>query len=251
MMIGYMANNVLPLRAGELVRVYVVARRWRRGFWTALATLVVERVLDSLAIVLILGVLVLLVPVPAVFRWTAVTLLAVDAVAVAALALLAAAPATGRRLIAALTRRWPAAGDRLARAYDRFVLGLAGVRTPAHVLPLIAWSALVWLAPALAAWTALRALHLDLPLVVGFTVLAFVGMGIAIPSAPAYVGVFHYAAVLALEIFGVSRPEALGYAILFHAAQFVPITVVGWIFLLREQLSLGEATHARPTEEVG
>ena len=55
-MIGYMANNILPLRAGELVRVYVVSRRWGRGFWAVLGTLVVERVLDSLAIVGILAV---------------------------------------------------------------------------------------------------------------------------------------------------------------------------------------------------
>src|SRR4029450_11134955 len=73
MMIGYMANNVLPLRAGEVVRVYVVARRWSASLrtaarphpcWATLATLVVERVLDSLAVVLILAVLVLVVPVP-------------------------------------------------------------------------------------------------------------------------------------------------------------------------------------------
>src|SRR2546430_8928388 len=64
-MIGYMANNLLPLRAGEVVRVYVVARRWSaagadgtgRVFWTALATLIVERVLDSFAVVLMLGAL--------------------------------------------------------------------------------------------------------------------------------------------------------------------------------------------------
>lgn len=250
-MIGYMVNNVLPLRAGEIVRVYVVARRWRRGFWTTLATLVVERVLDSLAIVLILGILVLLIPVPAVFRWTAATLLAIDVGAVAALALLAVAPGVGRRLIGVLTRHWPGLDERLTRVFDRFVRGLDGIRTPAHLPPLIVWSALVWVAPALAAWTMLRALDLPLPLVVGWTVLAFVGMGVSIPSAPGYVGVFHYAAVLALEVFGVPRATALGYAILFHATQFIPVTLVGWIFLLREHLSLGEATHARPAQEAG
>ncbi len=250
-MIGYMVNNILPLRAGELVRVYVVRRRWRRGFWTTLATLVVERVLDSLAVVLILGVLVLLIPVPAIFRWTAVTLLAADAVAITAMAVLVAAPASGRRLVAALTRRRPGLGDRITRVFDRFVLGLDGVRTLAHLPPLLVWSTLVWVAPALAAWAMLRALDLDLPLLVSWTVLAFVGMSMSIPSAPGYVGVFHYAAVLALEVFGVPRPTALGYAIIFHATQFIPMTVVGWIFLLREQLSLGEATHVHPAEEAG
>ncbi len=250
-MIGYMVNNILPLRAGEIVRVYVVARRWRRGTWTTLATLVVERVLDSLAIVLIIGVLVLVIPVPAVFRWTAATLLGIDVVAIGALGFLACRPSTGRRVMGILVRRWPALEERLTRGFDRFVRGLDGVRSPAQLPGLIVWSVLVWVAPALAAWTMLRALDLPLPFVVGCAVLAFVGLGVSIPSAPGYVGVFHYAAVLALEIFDVPRATALGYAILFHASQFIPITLVGWVFLMREHLSLGEATHARPAGEAG
>ncbi len=74
-----------------------------------------------------------------------------------------------------------------------------------HILPLIVWTILVWLAPALAAWTMLQAMDLHLPLTAGWTVLAFVGLSVSIPSAPGYVGIFHYAAVLALEIFGVTR----------------------------------------------
>jgi glycosyltransferase 2 family protein len=242
MMIGYMVNNVLPLRAGELVRVYVVARRWGRGFWTALATLIVERVLDSLAIILVLGMLVLLIPVPPIFRWTAVTLLVIDALAVAALVTLTTAPATCIRVVTRLTRRWPGLGARAVTVFD----GLDGIRTPAHLLPMLAWTTLVWLVPALAAWTMLRALDIKLSLLAGWTVLAFVGLGVSIPSAPGYVGVFHYAAVLALEMFDVPRSASLGYAILFHASQIIPITVVGWIFLLREHMSFGEATQRRP-----
>ncbi|MBI4629964.1 MAG: flippase-like domain-containing protein, partial [Candidatus Rokubacteria bacterium] len=70
--------------------------------------------------------------------------------------------------------------------------------------------------------------------------------GVSIPSAPGYVGVFHYAAVLAVEIFDVPRAAGLGYALLFHASQVIPITLVGWLFLLREHLSLGEAARAQP-----
>lgn len=246
-MIGYMVNNVLPLRAGEVVRVYVVARRWGRGFWTALATLVVERVLDSLVIVLVLAVLVLVLPVPAVFRWAAGTMLAVDLIAVALLALFAVAPQRCGRGLERLTRPWPELTRRLSSVFERFVLGLDGIRTPAHLLPLIVWTALVWLAPALAAWTILRAVGLDvLPLAAGWAVLAFVGLGISIPSAPSYVGVFHYAAVLALGMFDVPREPALGFAIVFHASQVIPVTLAGWLFLLREHVNLGEATRARP-----
>lgn len=250
-MIGYMVNNILPLRAGEIVRVYVVARRWHRGFWTALATLVIERVLDSLVLILILGVLVLLIPVPAAFRWAAATLLAVDLLAVAALGFLAAAPTAGERLVRRLTGRWPRLADPAARGLHRFVQGLDGIRTAAHVVPLALWTIVVWMAPAIAAWVTFRAMHLDLPWLAAWTVLAFVGIGISIPSAPGYVGVFHYAVVLALQIFDVPRSAALSYALVFHASQVISITATGWVYLLREDLSLGEATHARPPEGSG
>jgi uncharacterized protein (TIRG00374 family) len=251
-MIGYMANNVLPLRAGEVVRVYVLGRRLReaerttgaQSFWLVTATLVVERVLDSLVIVLMLAVLVLMIPVPRVVEWAAGVLFAVDVVGVSALVLIARAPGFCRRLLARLPARWPAAARTIMSIFDTGLRGLDGIRTPSHAPRLVLWTALVWLLPATAAWAMLRAVHLDLPFGAGFTVLAFVGVGVSVPSAPGYVGVFHAAATAALEVFGVPRSTALAYALLFHASTIVPITLVGWLFLLREHVSLGEARRA-------
>ena len=247
-MIGYMVNNVLPLRAGELVRVYVVAKRWGHGFWTALATLIVERVLDSLVIVLIMAVLVLRVPVPPTLEIGAAVVLAIDLVAVAVLCSLAVAPVRARRVIERLTRRWPALQRRVVAILETFVLGLEGIRTRAHLLPLVLWTVVVWVLPAFITWTMLRALQLELPWIAAWVVLAFVGLGVAIPSAPGYIGVFHAAATIALSIFSVPTTAAFGFALLLHAAQIVPITVVGWIYLLREHLTLADATsrHGGP-----
>jgi len=255
-MIGYMANNLLPLRAGELVRVYVAARRLREqrrdsfgsSLWLAGATVVVERVLDSLTLVLFLAVLIFFIPVPRAFEYAAALILAADAIAAAALVSLAIAPDHSRRLLARLCRRWPALEARATGVLDIFGRGLEGVRTPAHLAPLMAWTVIAWVLPALGAWALLRAVHLDLPLLAGWTVLTFVGFGISIPSAPGYIGVWHAAAVLALSMFGVSQATALGYAILYHASQFVPITLIGWLFLVREHMTLGEATRARPAD---
>ena len=245
-MIGYMANNVLPLRAGEFVRVYVVARRWGHGFWTTLATLIVERVLDSLVIVLAIVVLVLRRPVPRTLEIGAIVLLMIDLVAVTALGFLAIAPASARRILERLTRRWPTVQRRVDGIVTTFARGLEGVRTRSHFLPLLLWTVIVWIIPAAIAWTMFRALHLELPWIAGWAVIAFVGLGIAIPSAPGYVGVFHAAATLALTMFGVPTTAAFGYALLSHATQIIPITIVGWIFLLREHVTLTEATHAHP-----
>jgi glycosyltransferase 2 family protein len=254
MMIGYMANNVLPLRAGEVVRIYIVARRWRASgpagrihpFWTTLATLVVERVLDSLVVVLILAVLVLVLPVPRFLEVAALVVLAIDLAGIAVLIALVAAPQGCARLVVRLAGRWPGLQRRLLRGFETFVHGLDGIRTPSHVVPLVGWTVFVWLVPAMAAWTMLLAMDLPLPILAGWAVLAFVGLGISIPSAPGYVGVFHAAVVLAVGLFGVPQPAAVGYALLFHASQILPVTLLGWLYLLREHVSLGEAAHARP-----
>ena len=248
-MIGYMVNNVLPLRAGEFVRVYVVARRWGHGFWTVLATLIVERVLDSLFIVLATVVLIFRIPVPRTLEIAAAILLTIDLAAVAVLGFVAVAPGPARALVERLTHRWPALQRRLVGILETFGRGLLGIRTRAHLLPLALWTAVVWMVQAAAAWTLLRALHLELPWIATWAVLAFVSLGAAIPSAPGYVGVFHAAATIALTIFGVSATAAFGYALLFHATQIIPVTVTGWVYLLREQLSLADATRARPAPE--
>ena len=257
MMIGYMANNVLPLRAGEVVRVYVVARRWNKApgasrshpFWTTLATLIVERVLDSLIVVLILAVLVLVVPVPRFLEVAALIVLAIDLSGVTMLVGLVAAPQMCARLIARVLGRWPGLRRRALTAFETFVHGLDGVRTPSHAVPLIGWTILVWLAPAFAAWTVLMALDLHLPLAAPWVVLAFVGLGVSIPSAPGYIGTFHFFAKTALALFDVSSAAGVGYALLFHASQVLPVTLIGWLYLLRENMSLGEA--ARATGEPG
>ena len=260
MLIGYMANNVLPLRAGEVVRVYVVARRWSAAggasprshpFWTTLATLIVERVLDSFAVVLILAALLLLVPVPRFLEVAALVVLAVDIAGVATLIAIVAAPRMCARLITRLVGRWPRLETRVLNAFQTFVHGLDGIRTLSHTAPLIGWTIVVWLAPAFSAWTVLMALDLHLPLAAPWAVLAFVGLGISIPAAPGYVGVFHLAAVLAVELFGAPHSAAVGYALLFHASQIVPVTLVGWLYLLRENMSLGEAAHAKASVEPG
>jgi uncharacterized protein (TIRG00374 family) len=246
-MIGYMVNNVLPLRAGEVVRVYVVARRWGHGFWTALATLIVERVLDSLVIVFIMAVLVLLIPVPRTVEIGAAVLLAADLVAIAVLCAMAVAPHRAGELLRRWTRRWPALEQRVAGILQTFTRGLEGIRTRAHLAPLVAWTVIVWALPVFTTWTMFQALRLDLPWVAAWVVLAFVGLGVAIPAAPGYIGVFHAAATVALTIFGVPTTTAFGYALLFHATQILPTTVVGWIYLVREHLTLADATAHRPT----
>ncbi len=83
------------------------------------------------------------------------------------------------------------------------------------------------------------------PLSASWTVLAFLGLGVSLPSSPGYVGVVQAATVLALALFSVPRTEALSFSLLIHASQFVPVTLYGLALLLVEHVSLSEAARAR------
>ena len=243
-MIGYMGNNLLPLRAGEVLRAYVVARRGE-GFWTTVTTMVVERVLDGLAVGLMLAAVFFLVPVPRELEWAALVFLSVDLALIAVLGAFTLAPVRVRRLALGLTARWPAAAARIARLLDTLDTGLTGIRTPSHLPSTVLWSVLIWVVLVATTWTCMLAAHLDLPVLAGLTTLAFLGLGVSLPSSPGFVGVIQAASWAALRLFGVPSDEALSFSILFHVSQFVPVTLWGLALLFVEHVSLTEARRPR------
>jgi len=249
LLIGYMGNNLLPLRAGEVVRVYVASRHGPR-FWTTFATVVVERVLDGLALGLIVAGLLFLVPVTAEMRWSIVIFLALDLVGILVLATIATAPGVCRVLIEAIFHRVGWLERRLLGLLETMTEGLRGIRAPRHAIPVLLSSVAIWMLLALSVWTAMHAAHLDLPLVASWVVLAFLGLGVSLPSSPGFVGVIQAAAVLALALFAVPRAEALSFSLLFHASQFFPLTAVGLVCLLLEHVSLTDAARAASSQGV-
>ncbi len=242
LIIGYMGNNLLPLRAGELVRIYVASRRGQR-FWTTFATVVVERVLDGLAVGLIVAALLLVVPLGPEMRWSIFVFLAIDLIGIVLLAVIATGPGLCRALIEALFHRFGWLERRLLDFLGTMTEGLRGVRSAQHVVPITLCSVVIWLFFALSIWTALHAAHLDLPLAAAWTVLAFLGLGVSLPSSPGFVGVVQAATVLALALFAVPRAEALSFSLLIHASQFIPVTAIGLLWLLLEHVSLADAAR--------
>jgi uncharacterized protein (TIRG00374 family) len=243
LLIGYMGNNLLPLRAGEVVRIYVASRHGPR-FWTTFATVGVERVLDGLALGLIVAGLLLVVPVSAEMRWSIALFLAVDLAALLVLVMIAVAPGMCRMLIETIFHRVGWLERRLIALLGTMTEGLRGIRAPRHAIPVALSSVGIWFLLALSVWTAMHAAHLDLPLVASWVVLAFLGLGVSLPSSPGFVGVIQAATVLALALFAVPRAEALSFSLLLHASQFFPVTAVGLVYLLLEHVSLTAATRA-------
>ncbi|MEE9305138.1 MAG: lysylphosphatidylglycerol synthase transmembrane domain-containing protein [bacterium] len=252
MMIGFMGNNLLPARAGEFMRAYVIGKTQRVSASASLATVVVERLFDgfTLLAMLLVSILVLRFPVESerlthhirTAGWLAFGFyLAVLAVCV--LLRLYQAP-TRRGILAVLSflpERWRA---KAAQVLDGFVQGLEVVRGGWHLVPILALSIAAWSIQAVSIWLVLLAFHLKLSLGAAFFFMAVQAFGVMIPSSPGFIGTFHAASILAMTAFGVGREVALSASIVMHLLFFIPVTVVGLIYLWVENLTLHEMTVA-------
>ncbi|HET7226297.1 MAG TPA: lysylphosphatidylglycerol synthase transmembrane domain-containing protein [Candidatus Eisenbacteria bacterium] len=245
-MIGFMANNVLPFRLGEFVRAWALARRERLSNTMVLATVVVERVVDMLTLLGIMGLTLFLHPVSAGSGWGKLVhgvgplLIGASAAITLALVLLERKPARARALVAQLSSRLPERHRRKGvAALDHFVAGLSLFRDVPRLVWVFVLSFLMFGVFALGLQASAEALQLHLPWHAGLTLLVVTAIAIMVPAAPGYIGTMTGAYVIGLELFGV-HDKALANSVswFYWAGQWLPVTVVGLWFLHREGLSL-------------
>lgn len=247
--IGFAGNSLLPARAGEFLRPYLLARRQGLSATATFATIIVERFLDLAVVALLFGLFVFwadartLAADPRLFR--AVEMGGMMAAAVAllvlvALAVLAGHPERLARLTERLTRALPARlGAALVRAVHRFAGGLAVMRRPALVVRAFALSIPLWLSIAATIWLVARAFNITMPFSGSFLIVALLTVGVAVPT-PGAVGGFHYAFRIGATVFyGVANERAIGAAIVLHAVSFVPVALVGLALMAHDGLTLG------------
>ncbi|HET9466709.1 MAG TPA: lysylphosphatidylglycerol synthase transmembrane domain-containing protein [Gemmatimonadales bacterium] len=231
--LGFMANNVLPLRAGELVRSYTAARLAGARFTTVISSVAVERIFDGLTVIALLSLALLNPGLPGsiTVAGTSVAQLArvggiIGVVALLGAILVVVAPLAAERMVRRLLPHARLA-DRIVYLIEGIRQGLTVLRSPSRLVRVVFWSLVVWLVNALAFYVGFAAF--DIP--VGYTgALLLQGLlilGISIPSTPGFFGPFEAVIVAVLAIYGVSSSLAFSYALAFHITTFVPITLLG------------------------
>lgn len=228
MMIGYFYNNILPSRAGEAARVLVLKQRSDSPAVEITGTVVLERVFDVLAILLIFFVAGPWLPHVSWFGTAAlVTAGLVISTAIAA-AVLAVFDERPLRLLLRPLARFPIfSGERLERTIAEIAHGLAGLRKHRVALEALSWTVLAWLMSILCAYLVMQALRLQLPFTASVLVMVAVAVSMILPAAPASVGVFEGATLIALHAYGVNSSTALPYALVLHLVNFLPFLIVG------------------------
>lgn len=240
---GYMANNLLPFRLGEIVRALVLTRVTSVRMEGTLSTIVLERVLDGLVLV---GMIAFVLPwtdvVPGKEGVVAYTG-AVSAVVFAGALLLVIAVRLFPRVVlrvSSQTLEWaPVVRKERGVSMVRSVLrGLETLTMDRRLLAVLFLSVAVWALEGGMFWVGLQAFALDADVAIALLTLAFVNLSILIPSAPGYVGVFQGATILAFAAFGLPEETALSYAVVVHALQYVSATAIGIGVLAKYGISL-------------
>ena len=237
--LGFMANNVLPLRAGELVRTYAAARLAPARFTTVLSSVAVERIFDALTVVglLTFALLTSNLPVSVQVAGTSVADLARAAGLIGVIGLLGAilvvaAPLAAERVVRRLFNHTRFA-DRVVDLIEGIRHGLAVLRSPRRLAGVIFWSLVLWLVNALAFYVGFAAFDIPVSYTGALLLQGLLVLGISIPSTPGFFGPFEAVIVAVLALYGVPASLAFSYAIGFHVTTLVPITLLGIWSLVR------------------
>ena len=251
--IGFAANNLLPARVGEFARAWAISRVEPVSVSGAIGSLVVERFLDAVAIVLLLMVALLHPSFPTGAMVGGQPLASLVWVVVAALG----GVLTFLALLVLFPRSLVAWADRLARilperfgrmvieVLDSFLGGLASLRDPRLLLGAFLWSVGFWAWNAVSFWLAFHAFGIQQGYATALFVQAVIALGVAVPSAPGFFGTFHAAAVVGLhEVYGEASGATLAFAFGYHLGGFIPVTLMGLWYASQLGLSFGEVGRA-------
>jgi uncharacterized protein (TIRG00374 family) len=247
--IGFMVNNILPVRIGELVRAYILGKREQLSKSLALATIIIERLLDGLTILSFLIPIVLLFSSPRWLKQAGLIFLILYLGIIVFLFLLNFFSQKLIQIFEKLVAPFsPWFAQRLGRMLLSFCEGLKIFKTKKQVFLICCFSCFIWGGYSLILMVFLYAFHINAPFYAPFLLLVIIATGVAIPSSPGFIGTLQFFCVIGLALFGVPKSESLGFSIVFHASQYIPITLLGFFFMWKEHLHFKEITVAQEEE---
>jgi len=244
--IGQMVNAFVPARLGELIRAYLMGEAEADSKIYVLGTIAVEKVTDLAFLLLALAFLLSQIALPEWLAGPARATALVTAVLLPFLALLVWQNEFVLRGIER-TRRFISAerGEWLVRQVRLGLASLDVVKRPRLLSGFLAWSLLIWILGASTNYLVFLAMRLSLPVWAALLLLAVLQAGVAVPSSPGRIGIFHYLTIITLSLFAVEKEVALGYAVVLHLVVYVPMVLLGVYGLWREKVTwqiLAEAT---------
>lgn len=243
--VGFFAIAALPVRLGEFARPFLVSRYRTVKMSAALGTIFVERFLDGLAILSLAFLALLFTSLPPWMVRANYIFLLINMVLLVVVIL-----AVFRRsqldnffsaIISWLPARW---GKVLTQLFHQFLDGFQIIGDASRLLQVLSLSLLIWLCNVLAIYCLFLAFQFSLPPVSALVLMIILIIGIAIPTAPGFIGNWHYSCVLGMSLYGIAKEEALAFAVVYHFLAVGLTIVIGLIFLPYLKFSFAELWQA-------
>jgi uncharacterized protein (TIRG00374 family) len=237
MLLGQCFNNILPVRAGEAVRIMSLHKRAATSRAETTATVVLERAFDVLSLLVLLFCVLPWLPHVSWIRAAAGLAIGLTLVLLLLVGVLARHGERPFLVVLQPLRVFPFVSDELIhRGSIGLTRGLAGLRRPRVAGTAFGLTVISWFVIGASFWVLMLGFDLGLPFTAGLLVVIATGLGMIIPSAPGAVGVFEAATVVALGAYGVPNSRALSYALVLHAINIIPYLVAGAIILGTDSL---------------
>ena len=241
--IGYLGNNIFPARAGEFLRAYHLREKLSIPFTTSLASIIVERIFDGLVMITFI-----LIGLPGylsqlhdqqlsgLIRWILIAGSILFVLAFLIVLFSALFPEKVKKFFDLLFLKIlpEKTHEKYHAILDRFFEGLVSLKSPRKLFLVFAISVLVWIFETVLYWCTQQAFHLGIPFAQLLLLNGALNILSTIPSAPGYIGVFDAPGISLLSALNIKAESAAAYILTLHAALWLPITIVGLIFFIRE-----------------
>ncbi len=249
--IGYFGNNVFPFRAGELLRSYVLKQTEDIDISSSLATVIVERVVDGLVMIMFVFLALPFAPMPEVYRNAVIVMTVGFLAATAVFIWMASQPERVEQFYAIVAGAVLPSRIRVRTDgfYRRFMLGLRSLSSPSDVFMIFAITVLIWLTETVKYWFVMHAFDFSVSFLVLMLMNGLVNLATTLPAAPGYIGTFDTPGIRTLVTFGVDPSIAASYTFTLHAALWVPVTALGAYFFWRSHLGLRDVAAARQQQQ--
>ncbi len=239
--VGFLAIAAIPARIGELARPYLIAQKSAVQMSSALGTIIVERVLDSFSVLTIAVIILLFTNLPSWMIQSSLLLFAFTLAIFGCLLGLVWRRDAALKIINRILSRLPGKfANKIDEVLHRFIDGFQIIVNIRLLFYLLFLSATVWLLDVLAIYILFEAFSFELPIMASFVVMVILMVGIAIPTAPGYIGSWHFSCILGLGLFGIAKTEALSYAVVYHFLAMIIVIVLGAVFLPFNKFSVSD-----------
>ena len=239
--VGFLAIAAIPARIGELARPYLIAQKSTIKMASALGTIIVERALDSFSVLMIAVIVIFLNDLPSWMIKSSVLLFLMTLLIFCCIVGLIWRRETALRIINRILSKLPGKfANKIDELVHRFIDGFQIIVNIKLLIYLFFLSGAIWLLDVLAIYVLLDAFGFTLPLMASFIVMIILIVGIAVPTAPGFIGSWHFSCILALGLFGVAKPEALSFAVVYHFLSMIIVVILGVIFLPFNKFSISD-----------